>query len=100
MKQPLARLWRGETPLARAFWEFAILYGTFASLVTTIAAMAAIAADLPDAFALTLHLLPVPYNVLMVAAVWRSANRYRGRPLWADLARAAVILWALAASML
>ena len=41
-------LWLGEMPLGRAFWEFAIAYGTTANIVATIAAIGAAAASLPD----------------------------------------------------
>ncbi len=99
MKKLLMSLWRGEVPLARAFWEFTVLYGTFANLLVTIAAMAAISAGHSSLLAVAIHFIPLPYNVLMLIAVWRSAGRYRGRPLLVDLARAAVILWVLAASV-
>jgi hypothetical protein len=95
-----ARLWRGEIPLGRAFWEFAVLDGTLANLFTTIASLSLLAADAPAAIAVVVHFLPLPYNLLMVVAVWRSAARYGGPRLWADLARLAVLLWALAATAL
>ena len=31
----IGRLWRGEVGLARAFWEYALAWGTFANLATT-----------------------------------------------------------------
>jgi hypothetical protein len=98
MKTPLTALWRGEVPLARAFWEYTVLYGTLANAITTIASLGAVSAGLSNAVALVIFLLPLPYNILMVAAVWRSAGRYRGRRLWADLARAAVVIWMIAAT--
>jgi hypothetical protein len=35
----------------------------------------------------------------MVVAVWRSAARYQGEALWAQLARGAVIAWAVLATL-
>jgi len=90
----VARLWRGEIDLPRAFWEYAILYGTLANTVTTVGTFAALAAGLPGAAALAIHLAPVPYNVFMAVAVWRSAGNYRGAPEWALLARIGVVVWA------
>jgi hypothetical protein len=95
----LTRLWRGEESLARAFWEYAILYGTVLNIVTTAGMFAAIAAGLPVALALAIHVSPIPYNVFVVVAVWRSAARYPGRAEWALLARIGVIAWALVATV-
>ena len=39
---------------------------------------------------------PVPYNIFMVVAVWRSADRYRGAKTWAELARVSTVIWMLA----
>jgi hypothetical protein len=98
MRERVMRLWRGEESLARAFWEYAILYGTLLNIITTAGMFAAIAAALPAAVALAIHLTAVPYNVFVVVAVWRSAARYRGRAEWPLLARISVIAWALIAS--
>jgi hypothetical protein len=94
MKNQVIRLWRGEVGLARAFWEYAIAFGSLANLTTTGAAFAAYLAGWPLVLAVVIFLLPLPYNVLTVVAVWRSADRYAGPPIWATLARAAVIVWA------
>ena len=100
LAQFIADLWRGHVPLRRAFWEFAIGYGTVFNLVTTIAAFAAFASDLPDWAGLALFFLPAPYNLLMIVAVWRSAARYPGPAIWATLARALIIVWAAAATFI
>jgi len=94
----IARLWRGEETLARAFWEYAILYGTLANVIVMIGMFAAIAAGASAWIIAVLYVLTVPYNVFVVVAVWRSAGRYRGAPEWAMLARIAVVVWALVAS--
>jgi hypothetical protein len=99
--QPLiSRLWNGELGLGRTFWEFTILYGSLANLLTTLAALAALAADLPVVLVIALFLLPLPYNILVVVAVWRSAARYQGDRTWATLARLAVLVWVVMATLL
>jgi hypothetical protein len=98
MTARLRRLWRGEEPLPRAFWVYAVFYGTFANTVTTIAMFAAVAADAPVWLAVVIHFLPLPYNVLVVVAVWRSAQRYHGPDHWPMLARIGVVVWALVAT--
>jgi hypothetical protein len=96
----LPRLWSGEVPLARAFWEYAILAGSLLNLLTSLLAMAVLTIGDAGLVALGIYLLPIPYNILMVVAVWRSADGYAGPRLWADLARVAVLVWAVAASVL
>ncbi len=92
------RLWAGELPLATAFWSCAILWGTALNLLSTVAALALLAAGAPAVLAVALAALPIPVNFLILVAVWRSASAYQGPRLWADLARAASLIWALAAS--
>ena len=50
--------------------------------------------------ALAVFLLPLPYNVLSVIAVWRSADRYDGDPTWATTARIVSIAWAILATLI
>ena len=92
----LKALWLGELPLGRAFWVFAIAYGTIANIVATIAAIGAAAAGLPDTLVVGIFLTPLPYILLAVLGVFRSANRYEGSPEWRYLAKIAVAIWAAA----
>jgi hypothetical protein len=94
----MRRLWRGEEPLGRAFWLYAVLYGTLANTITTIGMFAAVVANAPAWLAVLIHFLATPYNLFVVVAVWRSAERYRGPHHWAVLARICVIVWALTAT--
>ena len=89
------RLWRGEIGLAGAFWRYAIVYGLIANLAATTLAFTVIASGGPASLAMAIFLLPLPYNVFAVIAVWRSAARHQGDRRWADAARVAVILWAV-----
>jgi hypothetical protein len=93
MRNTLIALWSGDLPLGQAFWHYAIAYGTIANILATAAAIAALLAGLPDAVAIGLHFLPLPYVVIAVVGVWRSADKYRGDPTWAGIAKAAVIVW-------
>lgn len=93
--ETLRRLWTGEVPLARAFWEYAVVYGFVLNLFTTIASFALLTTDAPTIFGLGLFLLPMPYNLFMLVAVWRAAARYAGPLHWASFARVAVVLWVL-----
>jgi hypothetical protein len=86
-------LWRGQLPLGRAFWEFAILYVALANVCATGAAFALLAADMSATLAVVIFLLPLPYVVVAVVGVWRSADAYPGPPHWAALARYAAVIW-------
>lgn len=88
-------LWKGELPLARAFWRYAVLYALLANLGATAIAMAIVAAGLPPALAVAVFLLPAPYVVVAVVGVWRSADAYAGPPHRAALARYAVLVWGI-----
>jgi hypothetical protein len=99
LRRLLLDLWHGRLPLSRAFWEFAIVYGSLLNLVTTLGTFVAFAQD-QVAIGIAIHLLPVPYNFLMVLSVWRSAARYAGPAIWSSLARALVLVWAALASLI
>ena len=83
----LRRLWRGEVPLADAFWDWAVLGGLSLNLATTMLFFGLLSADRPIA-ALVLGHVAVPYNILVAVGVWRSAARYAGPRQLAGLARA------------
>ncbi len=85
----LRALWSGDLPLGEAFWTWAVAVGLPLNLTTSLAFLVLMTADqlLPALFAG--YVLSVPYNVVAVVGVWRSAARYQGEPRHADLARVA-----------
>ena len=99
LRQWLADLWNGRISMSRVFWEYAICFGTVLNLLTTIASFALVAGNYPGWLAVAVFFLATPYNLLMIIAVWRSAVRYEGRQLWATLARALIIVWAAAVTL-
>ena len=86
-------LWAGEFPLRQAFWQFAVGYGLLINLVTSLAFLALLINDANIALVALAFALPIPYNFVMVVAVWRSADRYSGPKTWADLARIGIVIW-------
>ena len=99
-RAPVRALWAGEVPLARAFWGYAVAGGVALNLATTALSLALFTAQAPTVLAVVAHALPLPYNAFVFVAVWRSASLYRGRRLWADLARAAIVPWTILATVL
>lgn len=91
--QRLKLLWQGYLPLETAFWQYAIFYGLLLNILATSVALFFVVIDLPIAFAIAVHLLPVPYSIVALVGVWRSADRYGSHGNFALFARLAVLAW-------
>ena len=94
----VAGRWRGEAPLGTVFWDDMLIAGSALNLGLTRLAMALASADAPDAVAALAFFAPLPANLFLVAAVWRSAAR--SRPLVAAAARGAALFWLVVATTL
>ncbi|HEV7263540.1 MAG TPA: hypothetical protein VGN83_01270 [Falsiroseomonas sp.] len=95
----LLRLWKGELPLATAFWNWAVLAGLPINLTTSILFLVLISADRPVAALVVGYAFSVPYNILVATGVWRSAARYEGDRRWADAARFVTVIGMLVLSL-
>jgi hypothetical protein len=83
----LRALWSGNLPLGEAFWTYAVSVGLTVNLITTLLFLVLISWDRPVAALFVGYALSVPYNVVALVGVWRSAGRYQGERIHADLAR-------------
>ncbi len=83
---------RGELPLNEAFWTWTVTIGLIVNIPSTILFLALVTRDQPWAALLFGYALSVPYNLVAVVGVWRSAGRYRGASIHADLARIASLI--------
>lgn len=95
MRDNILCLWRGDIPLHRTFWVYSIFYGSLIHALASIVALAVLASDGPVALALAAYLSPLPYTILAVVGVWRSAANYKGAPHWPQLAKLGIVLWAI-----
>lgn len=95
----LRSLWLGELRLGEAFWTWAIGIGLFVNLTTSALFLALITADRPWAALFIGYVLSVPYNLVAVVGVWRSAARYHGPACHAELARIVIVIVMLLLSM-
>lgn len=93
--QAISALWRGEFSLAMTYWGFAQLGG----LVLAIPQLGLRVLKLNDA-ADVLDGIALVYSVVVIVGIWRSAARYTGHRIWADLARAATVLPPVIAALL
>ena len=92
MKQRSKALWSGEIPLDIVFWRFAVIYGLLLNTATSLLFMALLVNAAGYVWLIPAFLLPIPYNLLIIVAVWRSAGRYEGPRQWVDWARFATVL--------
>lgn len=69
------RRWHGQVPLTVLLWRDMIGVGTLINLIATVLALAAMVQGAHPALALTLHFAPLPYNVFLFVALWRSPHR-------------------------
>ncbi len=86
----IARLWRGDLPLAEAFWSWAVLGGLLVNVSTTIGFLWLLMAGQTIAAYLVGYALSLPYNLVATVGVWRSAGRAGADARWAGAARVAV----------
>lgn len=83
----LHRLWCGQVPLGRAFWNYAVLGGLVVNLITSSLFLFLISADRPIAALIAGYGLSVPYNMVVLVGVWRAADRHEENKSVADLLR-------------
>lgn len=90
--------WRGEVPLRVAFWRDMWCVGTAINIAAAALGMLLLAADVPTALAAFVFFSPLPYNLLLLVSVWRSAEKAGGTQ--AVAAQAAAALWVVLATVL
>jgi hypothetical protein len=91
---------RGGLPLGRAFWLWGILGGGIVSLLATVLALTLIAAGAPAWLAVLAFAAHIPWNLVLLVGVWRSAGRPGVTPAVANLARGVMLAWVAVLSLL
>ncbi|AZO18221.1 hypothetical protein EJ069_28385 [Mesorhizobium sp. M2A.F.Ca.ET.043.05.1.1] len=86
--------WRGEAPLDRLFWRDMLLVATILSVASSALALTLLGLKLPLWLVLAVHFLPVPYNIFLTIAVWRTAEKSGG--FKAQLMMLGSALWLIA----
>lgn len=84
----IARLWRGDVPASRVFWEYTAGWGTLLNLAMSGAALVAFMKN-SASLGLLLHFSTLPYNALMVVSVFRATREAAQSGFF----RAGVLLW-------
>ncbi len=75
MKTFITQRWHGRIGWPTLFWRDLLLIGTGLNVVMTGTALALLSQDVPIQWVLLAHLLPLPYNLLIVSALWRAPQR-------------------------
>src|SRR5262245_22369506 len=91
--QAIRDLWHGRLPLEIAYWRYGIFYGLVLNVLATAAALTLIVLDVPIAAAVIVHLVPLPYMIVVMVGVWQSADSYTGPRKYASWARIGVVAW-------
>lgn len=64
--------WRGQVPVHRLYWRDMVLVGSFINLLTSFMALMVWAQGGKPGVAVAIHFATLPYNVFLVAALWRT----------------------------
>jgi hypothetical protein len=89
--------WRGEAPLDRLFWRDMLLVGTILNVASSALALVLLGLKLPLWLVLAVHFLPIPYNIFLTIAVWRTAEKTGG--FKAQLMMLGSALWLIATAV-
>jgi hypothetical protein len=98
--QTIVRFFHGGIPLARAFWLWGILGGGIVSLFSTLFALTLVAAGAPTWLAVLVFAAHIPWNLVLLVGVWRSAGRPEVSSAAANLARLTILAWVVVISLL
>ncbi|KAA3446967.1 hypothetical protein C7I87_29645 [Mesorhizobium sp. SARCC-RB16n] len=70
--------WCGEVSLDQLFWRDMVFVATAISIASSITALILLILKMPLALVLAIHFAPVPYNIFLTCAVWRTAEKAGG----------------------
>jgi len=87
----LRALWTGGLPLGDAFWTWAVLGGLLVNISTSVLFLVLIMLDHAWPALIVGYGLSIPYNVVVLVGVWRSASRYDGPRSHAVLAQGVTV---------
>ena len=90
--------WRGSVPLGLLLWRDMLLYGTTINVAAAFFGLVLFASNAPTALAATVYFAPVPFNVFLFVALWKTAAGAE-EPL-ASTARIVGLLWLIAATII
>jgi hypothetical protein len=91
--------WHGLVSLDRLFWVDMVLVATALNIVTSFAAILVLGLKGPTWASILVYLSPLPYNIFLVVAVWRTTERMPAT-LTTGWMRTGSLLWLLVATLI
>jgi hypothetical protein len=95
----IVEFWLGDVPLGRAFWLWGIVGGGVVSLFVTLFALMLLAAGAPAWLAVLVFAAHIPWNLILLVGVWRSAGRPEVSRAHSNLVRLVILLWVVVLSL-
>jgi hypothetical protein len=95
----IVEFFRGGLALGRAFSLWGILGGGIISLFSTLFALTLVTAGAPAWLAVLVFAAHIPWNLVLLVGVWRSAGRPEVSPAAANLARTVILAWVMVVSL-
>ena len=92
------RRWRREVSLGTLFWRDMMVVGSLINLATAFASLMALGFKAGALAASLVFLSPLPYNIFLAAAVWRTADLADART--AAFYRFAAAAWLVLATVI
>lgn len=87
-------MWRGDLGLAKTYWLWGVLVGGIGGNIALAALVLLYAVVGGKALALfgAAWIAWVVYAAINAVGIWRAATKHQGNPVWAFLAKLAVVL--------
>jgi len=92
------RRWQRQVPLDLLFWRDMVVVGTTINIAAMFASLMALGLKASLPVAMLIFFAPLPYNIFLAAAVWRTSDL--AAPKKAASARTGAILWLVIATLL
>lgn len=70
-----AQRWNAAVDVRLLFWRDVLATGTLINLLAGFVALMLLAQGVGAGWALAAHLAPLPYNLFLLASIWRSPQR-------------------------
>ena len=91
-------LWRGNASLPFSYWVIAVIGNALFAIMDVVLEGAGyynVITEDKHNFIFVFLIVSIGYFLFTVVCVWRSATNYEGKPVWAILAKIAMVLGAL-----